>query len=136
MAPSYGSPNQTITIALYTPEFGSTSGEQCRCRMLDTNIEPNNPYDQNITDRLYGGDMDMRIHQEVCCRWSTDAEGAGAKVTAHERGRRVLALERIRILIQEEGLHFDERSLDLASVASSNIFTTARASWDATSFLQ
>ena len=31
--------------------------------MMDTNIEPNNPYDHNITDQLYGGDIDMRIHQ-------------------------------------------------------------------------
>ena len=32
--------------------------------MLDTNIEPNNEYDQDITNQLYGGDIDMRIHQE------------------------------------------------------------------------
>jgi len=86
--------------------------------MLDTNIEPNNPYDQNITDRLYGGDMDMRIHQEIMPGTAeADAEGAGAKVTAYHmnEGRRVLALERIRILIQEEGLHFDEARQLVAS---------------------
>jgi starch phosphorylase len=33
--------------------------------LLDTNIEPNSPYDQDICDRLYGGDLDMRIHQEM-----------------------------------------------------------------------
>jgi len=33
--------------------------------MMDTNIEPNNPYDQDITDQLYGGDIYMRIHQEI-----------------------------------------------------------------------
>jgi len=33
--------------------------------LLDTNIEPNNQYDQDICYRLYGGDIDMRIHQEI-----------------------------------------------------------------------
>ena len=33
--------------------------------LLDTNIEPNNQYDQDICDRLYGGDIDVRIHQEI-----------------------------------------------------------------------
>jgi starch phosphorylase len=33
--------------------------------LLDTNIEPNSQYDQDICDRLYGGDTDMRIHQEI-----------------------------------------------------------------------
>jgi len=34
--------------------------------MLDTNIEPNNPYDQNITDRLYGGDMICASTRKLC----------------------------------------------------------------------
>jgi len=33
--------------------------------LLDTNIPPNNSYDQDITDQLYGGDLDVRIHQEM-----------------------------------------------------------------------
>ena len=33
--------------------------------LLDTNIPQNNPDDRTITARLYGGDHDMRIRQEM-----------------------------------------------------------------------
>ena len=33
--------------------------------LLDTNIPQNNPDDRRITSRLYGGDHDMRIRQEI-----------------------------------------------------------------------
>lgn len=94
--------------------------------MLDTNIEPNNSYDQNITDQLYGGDMDMRIHQEIMLGVGgvQMLKALGLKVTAYhmnEGHSAFLALERIRILIQEEGLNYVEAR---QVVASSNIFTT------------
>ena len=33
--------------------------------LLDTNIPQNSPEDRTITARLYGGDVDMRIRQEM-----------------------------------------------------------------------
>ena len=33
--------------------------------LLDTNIPANNPDDRQITARLYGGDHDMRVRQEM-----------------------------------------------------------------------
>ena len=33
--------------------------------LLDTNIPQNNAEDRQITGRLYGGDQDMRIRQEM-----------------------------------------------------------------------
>ncbi len=33
--------------------------------LLDTNLEENSEHDKAITHRLYGGDRDMRIHQEI-----------------------------------------------------------------------
>jgi len=81
--------------------------------MLDTNIEPNNPTDQNITDRLYGGGYaDPPGNYAALVEYRLKA--LGLKVTAyHMNEGHVLALERIRILIQEEGLNFDEASQSL-----------------------
>lgn len=93
---------------------------------MDTNIEPNNPYDQNITDQLYGGDIDMRIHQEIMLGIGgvQMLKALGYKVTAYhmnEGHAAFSALERIRMLIQEEGLSYDTAR---QVVASTNIFTT------------
>jgi len=53
--------------------------------------------------------MDMRIHQEIMLGIG-GVQMLKGKVTAYHmnEGHAVLALERIRILIQEEGLNFDE----------------------------
>jgi starch phosphorylase len=94
--------------------------------MMDTNIEPNNSYDQDITDQLYGGDIDMRIHQEIMLGIGgvQMLKALGYNVTAYhmnEGHAGFSALERIRMLIQEEGLTYNAaRQL----VASTNIFTT------------
>ena len=94
--------------------------------MLDTNIEPNNPYDHDITDQLYGGDIDMRIHQEIMLGIGgvRMLKALGYNVTAYhmnEGHAAFSALERIRILIQEQGLSYIEAR---QVVASTNIFTT------------
>ena len=94
--------------------------------MLDTNIEPNNPYDHDITDQLYGGDIDMRIHQEIMLGIGgvQMLKALGYDVTAYhmnEGHAAFSALERIRILIQEAGLSYEQAR---QVVASSNIFTT------------
>ncbi|MBD2302669.1 MULTISPECIES: alpha-glucan family phosphorylase [Nostocales] len=94
--------------------------------MLDTNIEPNNQYDHDITDQLYGGDIDMRIHQEIMLGIGgvRMLKALGYDVTAYhmnEGHAAFSALERIRILIQEEGLSYAQAK---QVVMSSNIFTT------------
>ncbi|MEA5506930.1 alpha-glucan family phosphorylase [Halotia wernerae UHCC 0503] len=94
--------------------------------MLDTNIEPNNPYDHDVTDQLYGGDIDMRIHQEMMLGIGgvQMLKALGYNVTAYhmnEGHAGFSALERIRILMQEERLNYVQAR---QIVASSNIFTT------------
>ncbi|BAZ38234.1 putative glycogen phosphorylase [Calothrix sp. NIES-4101] len=94
--------------------------------MLDTNIEPNNPYDHDITDQLYGGDIDMRIHQEIMLGIGgvRMLKALGYNVTAYhmnEGHAAFSALERIRMLIQEQGLSYATAK---QVVLSSNIFTT------------
>ncbi|WP_193194671.1 alpha-glucan family phosphorylase [Nostoc sp. MG11] len=94
--------------------------------LMDTNIEPNKAYDHDITDQLYGGDIDMRIHQEIMLGIGgvQMLKALGLKVTAYhmnEGHAAFSALERIRLLIQEEGLSYAQAK---QVVASSNIFTT------------
>ncbi|MFM6308296.1 MAG: alpha-glucan family phosphorylase, partial [Dolichospermum sp.] len=94
--------------------------------MLDTNIEPNKAYDHDITDQLYGGDIDMRIHQEIMLGIGgvQMLKALGYEVTAYhmnEGHAAFSALERIRILIQEAGLSYRQAR---QVVCSSNIFTT------------
>lgn len=94
--------------------------------MLDTNIEPNNPYDHDITDQLYGGDQDMRIHQEIMLGigGAKMLKALGLKPKAYhmnEGHSAFLSLERIRGLTQEEGLSYLEAK---EAVSASNLFTT------------
>ncbi len=94
--------------------------------LLDTNIDLNSEYDQNITDYLYGGDLDIRIHQEMMLGIGgvRMLAALGCKPTVchmNEGHSAFLALERIRIMIQEEGLSFAEAK---QVAQSSQLFTT------------
>ena len=94
--------------------------------LLDTNIEPNSQYDQDICDRLYGGDIDMRIHQEIMLGigGSRMLKALGLTPTAYhmnEGHSAFMALERMRVLIEDHGLSFAE-ALQVAQ--TSQMFTT------------
>lgn len=94
--------------------------------LLDTNIEPNSQYDQDICDRLYGGDIDMRIHQEIMLGIGgiRMLKALGRVPTAYhmnEGHSAFMALERIRGLMDEDGLTFGE-ALQVAQ--ASQMFTT------------
>ncbi len=94
--------------------------------LLDTNIEPNNAYDHDITDQLYGGDLDMRIHQEMMLGIGgvRALQALGYKPTVYhlnEGHSAFLILERIRKLIQEDGLSFAEAK---QVAQATQIFTT------------
>ncbi len=94
--------------------------------LLDTNIEPNNQYDQDICDRLYGGDIDMRIHQEIMLGIGgiRMLKALGIAPTAYhmnEGHSAFMALERMRVLMDEHGLSFAE-ALQVAQ--ASQMFTT------------
>ncbi|HEY9616998.1 MAG TPA: alpha-glucan family phosphorylase [Microcoleaceae cyanobacterium] len=94
--------------------------------LLDTNIEPNNPYDHDITDELYGGDIDMRIDQEIMLgiggMQMLKALGLNPTVCHMNEGHSAfLVLERIWNMMSDHGLTFAEaRQLARAS----QIFTT------------
>ncbi|AFY94364.1 alpha-glucan family phosphorylase [Chamaesiphon minutus] len=94
--------------------------------LLDTNIEPNSAYDQDITDALYGGDLDTRIHQEIMLGIGgfRALEALGHKPSVYhmnEGHSGFLILEHIRVLMQRDGLSF----VEARQVAqSTQIFTT------------
>ncbi len=94
--------------------------------LLDTNIEPNNAYDQDITDALYGGDLDTRIHQEIMLGIGgfRALEALGHKPSVYhmnEGHSGFLILEHIRVLMQRDKLSFVEAK---QVAQSTQIFTT------------
>ncbi|HAG80033.1 MAG TPA: alpha-glucan phosphorylase [Cyanobacteria bacterium UBA12227] len=114
-------PGRTVYARIWRVQVGTVP-----LYLLDTNIEPNNPYDHDITDELYGGDQDLRIHQEIMLGIggvrALKALGIKPKVYHLNEGHSAfLILERIRLLIQDEGLTFDEAK---QVAQASQIFTT------------
>ncbi|AKK28917.1 glycosyltransferase family 1 protein [Mycobacterium sp. EPa45] len=99
--------------------------------LLDSDI-PENEHDlRNVTDRLYGGDQDHRITQELLAgiggvraiRAFTAIEGLPAPDVFHmnEGHAGFLGVERIREYISEQKLDFDTA---LTLVRASTVFTT------------
>ena len=99
--------------------------------LLDSDV-PENEHDlRGVTDRLYGGDQDHRIKQEILAgiggvraiRAFTAAEGITPPEVFHmnEGHAGFLGLERIRELMTDSQLDFDTA---LTVVRSSTVFTT------------
>lgn len=99
--------------------------------LLDSDIEDNDPDLRGVTDRLYGGDQDQRIRQEIlvgiggvrAVRLYCASTGHPQPEIFHtnEGHAGYLGLERIRELAQKPGLTFDEA---LATVRAGTVFTT------------
>ncbi|MBA3273934.1 MAG: alpha-glucan family phosphorylase, partial [Chthoniobacterales bacterium] len=94
--------------------------------LLDTDVAENSPEDRLITAELYGGDLEMRMRQEMMLGIggvkALSALGIDADVFHMNEGHSAfLALERIRLLIAEKNLDFYSA---LQVVAAANIFTT------------
>jgi starch phosphorylase len=94
--------------------------------LLDTNLEENAPEDREITTRLYGGDQDMRIRQEILLGIGGIRALRLLKIEPNvchmnEGHAAFLALERIRLLMEERKLRFNEAR---EAVQAGNVFTT------------
>ena len=94
--------------------------------LLDAHLPANRPADREITNRLYGGDLDMRIRQEIVLgiggMRALDLAGLRPTVRhANEGHAAFLGLERIRQLRAERGLSFAE-AREIATAG--NVFTT------------
>ena len=94
--------------------------------LLDTNLQENPPEYRKITDQLYGGDLEMRIRQEILLGIGgyRALEALGLKPTVYhmnEGHSAFLGIERVVRLMETDELSFREAQI-LAS--SSLIFTT------------
>jgi len=94
--------------------------------LLDTDVPENNQYDRDITKRLYGGDRETRIQQEILLGKggirALDALGIKGTVYHMNEGHSAfMSLELARKLITENNLSFCEAR---EIVYSSSIFTT------------
>jgi starch phosphorylase len=141
-----GLPLKLLTSADGTPKLvtvGMPAGRTLHARvwqavvgrvpllLLDSDIEENEPDLRGITDRLYGGDQDHRIRQEILVGiGGVRAVRAYCEITGHpapevfhtnEGHAGYLGLERIRELIDDRGLSFDEA---VAAVRAGTVFTT------------
>ena len=94
--------------------------------LLDTDIPENSPEDRLITAELYGGDLEMRMRQEIVLGIggvkALAALGIQPAVFHMNEGHSAfLALERIRLNVVEKKLDFYSA---LQLVAAANVFTT------------
>ena len=94
--------------------------------LLDTDIPENSAEDRLITAELYGGDLEMRMRQEIVLGIggvkTLSALGIDAEVFHMNEGHSAfLALERIRLNVVEKKLDFYSA---LQLVAAANVFTT------------
>jgi len=94
--------------------------------LLDTNI-PDNPReeDRSLTDRLYGGDRRTRIRQEILIGIggirALNALGLHPDVIHMNEGHSAFSgLERIRVMMQQQNLSFEQAK---EIVAASTVFT-------------
>ncbi|RAO98458.1 alpha-glucan phosphorylase [Petrotoga sp. 9PW.55.5.1] len=94
--------------------------------LLDTNLKQNDPEDRELTSTLYGGDIEMRIKQEILIGIggirAIRKLGYNPSVWHMNEGHAAfLGLERIRELVQQEGLNFNQA---IEVVRAGNVFTT------------
>jgi starch phosphorylase len=94
--------------------------------LLDSDVEQNDDVGRQVTDRLYGGDSEHRLQQEILLGIggvrALDAMGIEPEVFHSNEGHAgFLGLERIRHGMVEHGLSFAEA---VEVVRASTVFTT------------
>jgi glycogen phosphorylase len=115
-------PGAEVFLKVWHIDVGRT-----KLYLLDTNLPENAREDyRDITDSLYGGDIHTRIRQEIVLGIgglrALKAIGLQPTVFHMNEGHSAfLAVERIRLLMEEQGLTFDE-ALDASR--HNNVFTT------------
>ncbi len=113
---------RSVTALVWRVDVGRVS-----LFLLDTNCEANVPGDRKITYQLYGGDLDMRIRQEMllgiggvqaleCC-----LDTSPSVFHLNEGHAAFLALERVRRAMVDHNLTFDEA---VEATRVGNVFTT------------
>ena len=94
--------------------------------LLDTDVPENGPAERAVTDRLYGGDREHRLRQEILLGIgglkALAAVGADPEVFHSNEGHAgFLGIERLRLLVEEQGL---DPLAAIESVRAATVFTT------------
>ncbi len=94
--------------------------------LLDTNLQENSPAEREITSKLYGGGTEMRIRQEIVLGIGGVRTLSALNITPsvfhmNEGHSAFLALERIRLRLENSQMTFDEARQE---VMATNVFTT------------
>ena len=114
-------PGRTVSVRVWMAMVGKV-----KLILLDTDLEENYPEDRSITHHLYGGDHENRLRQEIILGIggirALTAMGIKPDVFHCNEGHAAfIGLERLKMLIQEQYLTFDEA---LEVVRASTLFTT------------
>jgi starch phosphorylase len=114
-------PGREVLAQIWRAQVGRVS-----LYLLDANVRANSPEDRNITHQLYGGDLEMRIKQDVMLGIggfrALEALGIQPAVYHMNEGHSAfLALERVRCLMERGGLSFAEAR---EAASAGLIFTT------------
>jgi starch phosphorylase len=114
-------PGRAVLVQAWTVAVGRS-----RLYLLDTDLDENGDDDRRLLARLYGGGLETRFKQELVLGIGgarlLDALGRRPRVIHLNEGHAAFAiLERMGVLIEEQGLNFDEAR---AAVAASTVFTT------------
>ncbi|MCX7698652.1 MAG: alpha-glucan family phosphorylase [Candidatus Goldbacteria bacterium] len=114
-------PHGTVKVMVWQLIVG-----RVKLYLLDTNIPENSNGDREITSKLYGGDLELRIKQEILLgiggMMALELMGLTPTVTHMNEGHSAfLSLERIRLLMEKHKLTFNEaKEINIAS----SVFTT------------
>ena len=114
-------PGRQVTAQMWRVQVGRLT-----LFLLDTNIPANQPEDRDITDQLYGGDLELRLRQEILLGIggyrALLALGLAPIVYHMNEGHSAfLGLERARGLMETHGLAFAEAR---EAASAGLIFTT------------
>jgi len=94
--------------------------------LLDTDIEKNDPWDRQISSRLYTSDINQRLRQQIVLGIGgyrvLEELGIEYSILHLNEGHPAFALfERVRSFMQEEGLSLDDA---MTKVKQTSVFTT------------
>ncbi len=114
-------PGRNIKVRVWRCQVGRVN-----LYLLDTDFDGNDPDDRELTARLYGGDRDMRIRQEILLGMGgvTALHACGMYPTIYhmnEGHAAFMTLQRIRDLMDKERLSWDEAC---EAVKAASVFTT------------
>ncbi len=114
-------PGRVVTARIWRVQVGRVP-----LFLLDTNLPMNLPEDRELTSKLYSGDNDMRIRQEILLgigglRALIKLGHEPTVCHLNEGHSAFLALERINLLMKNRGVDYDTA---FEIVRASNVFTT------------